>query len=45
VAGYWGPLLAWLDHAVASGFVAPLHRELLVVSPDLAGLLEAMGFG
>jgi uncharacterized protein (TIGR00730 family) len=45
VADYWRPLLGWLDHAVKSGFVAPVHRDLLVVSPDLAGLLEAMGAG
>jgi len=45
VAGYWRPLLGWLDHAVESGFVAPVHRDLLVVSPDLSSLLDAMGMG
>ena len=38
-AGYWEQLLGWLDHAVAEGFVAPHHRRLLTVDPDLGALL------
>ena len=40
VAEYWAPLLAWLDHAVAEGFVPPAHRRLLLDAPDLATLLD-----
>jgi uncharacterized protein (TIGR00730 family) len=39
VAGYWQPLSAWLEHAVASEFVAPAHRDLLIVAQDLASLI------
>jgi uncharacterized protein (TIGR00730 family) len=38
--GFWDPLLAWLDHAVAEGFVAADHRMLVVLDPDLDALLE-----
>ncbi len=37
--GYWDALLAWLDHAVTEGFVAPEHRRLITADPDLATLL------
>jgi hypothetical protein len=37
---YWAPLMAWLDGAVAEGFVSPAHRRLLKLEPDLATLLE-----
>ncbi len=29
VAGYWSPLVAWVDHAVRSGFVRSEHTQLL----------------
>src|SRR5260370_15210143 len=32
VDGYYDPLLAFLDSAIAQGFVRPAHRELMVVS-------------
>ena len=38
---YWDPLLAWVDHAVGEGFIAPAHRALLLEADDLAGLLAA----
>jgi uncharacterized protein (TIGR00730 family) len=38
-AGYWDPLLAWLDHAVAEGFISTEHRRLVGVDPDLDALL------
>ena len=41
--GFWDPLLAWLDHAVAEGFVAPDHRRLVALDPDLDALLERFG--
>lgn len=40
VDGYWASLLAWMDHAVAEGFIPPAHRGLLVDAPDLRSLLD-----
>jgi uncharacterized protein (TIGR00730 family) len=37
--GYWDGLLAWMDHAVAEGFITPDHRALVAVDPDLDALL------
>ena len=42
VAGYFTPLLEFLDHAVAEGFVRPQHRAMVHVAEDAAALLEAM---
>ena len=42
-AGYWDALLAWLDHAVTEGFLAPEHRRLVVADPDLDALLARFG--
>jgi len=42
--GYWDALLGWLDHAVAEGFIAPGHRALVDLDPDLAALLERFGW-
>jgi uncharacterized protein (TIGR00730 family) len=39
---YFGSLLAFLDHAVDEGFVAPVHREMLVVASDPTALLDAL---
>lgn len=44
--GYWDALLAWLDHAVAEGFLAPENRALVALDPNLDSLLarfEAAG--
>jgi uncharacterized protein (TIGR00730 family) len=38
-AGYWDPLLAWLDRAVADGFLRPDHAGTITADADLAGLL------
>jgi hypothetical protein len=43
VAGYWGPLLAFVDHAQREGFVRARHRDLLLVDDDPARLLERLG--
>jgi uncharacterized protein (TIGR00730 family) len=40
--GYFAPLVRFLDHAVAEGFVRPVHRELVVVERDPALLLRAL---
>jgi len=39
VRGYFDPFLATLDHAVAEGFLKPLHRGLLLVGRDPDDLL------
>jgi hypothetical protein len=41
-AGYWGPLAAWLDHAVEQRFLRPEHRAMLLVDPDPAALLDRL---
>jgi uncharacterized protein (TIGR00730 family) len=40
VGGFFAPLVAYLDHATKEGFVAPGHRDLLLVDDDLDRLLE-----
>jgi uncharacterized protein (TIGR00730 family) len=40
VAGFYGPLLAFLDHAVDARFLKPEHRSIFVVDDDPARLLE-----
>ena len=42
--GYWDALLAWLDHAVAEGFLARDSRALVTLDPDLATLLQRFGW-
>ncbi len=42
VAGFFDPLLKFLDHATAEGFVRPAHRELVLAEADLNQLLERM---
>jgi uncharacterized protein (TIGR00730 family) len=40
--GFYNPLLRFLDHTVAEGFVRPGHRELLLVDRAPGPLLAAM---
>ncbi len=40
VDGYFRPLTAFLDHAVAEGFVKPEHRGILHVEEDPDALLD-----
>jgi uncharacterized protein (TIGR00730 family) len=40
VGGFFRPLVAYLDHVAAEGFVAPDNRDLLIVDDDLDRLLE-----
>lgn len=42
VAGYYAPLLAMFDHAVAEGFVRTQHRGIVLEADDPASLLERM---
>jgi uncharacterized protein (TIGR00730 family) len=39
VAGYFDPLLQFLDHAVTEKFVRDVHRSMVVVESDPAALL------
>ena len=39
-AGYWKPLLRFMDHTVAEGFLSPAMRELVLVDDDPVALLE-----
>jgi uncharacterized protein (TIGR00730 family) len=41
VGGYFGPLEAFLDHAVAEGFLADRHRRLLLRATTIDDLLTA----
>ncbi len=40
VGGFFGPLVAYLDHATTEGFVSAAHRDLLLVDDDLDRLLD-----
>ena len=42
VAGYYDPLVALLDHAVAGGFVPARSRDLVIVDDEPARLLDRM---
>jgi len=44
--GFWDPLIAMIDSMIASGFVAPRHRDLFVLArrvEEVIPLAEAMG--
>jgi uncharacterized protein (TIGR00730 family) len=40
VAGYYRPLIAFFDQAVAEGFLRPEHRQLFLVAEDPDALLD-----
>jgi hypothetical protein len=40
VAGYYDGLLAFVDRALASGFMKPQHRDMLAASADVGELLD-----
>jgi hypothetical protein len=42
VSGYFGPLLTFLDHAVAQGFVKAEHRGLVEVDSDPGRLVDRL---
>ncbi len=42
VAGFFDPLLALLDHAVAEGFLRPAHRNLVLVAAAPEELLDKL---
>jgi uncharacterized protein (TIGR00730 family) len=39
VLDYYSPLMQFLDHAVAAGFVRPQHRDVAMVDADPRSLL------
>lgn len=41
-AGFYQPLLRFVDHAVAEGFVGPEQRKLILSAPSAGELLAAM---
>ncbi|HET6504345.1 MAG TPA: TIGR00730 family Rossman fold protein [Amycolatopsis sp.] len=41
VAGYYQPLREFADHMVTEGFLRPQHRDMVLVDPDPAVLLDA----
>ncbi len=42
VAGYFDPLVRLIDHSIEEGFVAPQHRNLVVVGEEPGPLLDAL---
>jgi uncharacterized protein (TIGR00730 family) len=42
VAGYWQPLLAFLDHAVTERFLRAEHKDALLVDTDAGTLLDRL---
>ena len=42
VAGYYRPLLAFVDQGVAEGFIRPAQRHTLVVDDDAARLIDRL---
>src|SRR3954454_18041471 len=42
-AGYFDPLLAWVEHTVTEGFVRPIHRGMLVEAQAPETLLDHLG--
>ena len=42
VAGYFDPLIALFDHAVASGFINAQNRKIVEVFPSVAALLDRL---
>src|SRR5207244_5995489 len=45
IAGFFDPLLAWMEKAIAADFVKAKNRELLIVETDVDGLLERIEQG
>jgi uncharacterized protein (TIGR00730 family) len=41
-AGFFGPLRAMIDGAVAAGFVHPAHRDMVIMDDDPARLLDRL---
>jgi hypothetical protein len=42
IAGFYGQLIAFLDHTTSEGFIRPQHRELVIVEEDAEKMLGRM---
>jgi uncharacterized protein (TIGR00730 family) len=42
IAGYYDPLVRFLDHAADEGFIRPPHRSLIQVDTSIEGLLHRL---
>ena len=42
IARFFDPLIAYIDHCVAEGFIRPQHRDLFIVEQSPAHLLERL---
>jgi uncharacterized protein (TIGR00730 family) len=42
IAGFYSPLLQFLDHTRDEGFIRPLHRDLVLVADDPEQLLQQL---
>jgi uncharacterized protein (TIGR00730 family) len=42
VAGYWEPLLRFLDHAVQQRFLRPENRAMLITERDVTALIDRL---
>ncbi|MFQ5341864.1 MAG: TIGR00730 family Rossman fold protein [Anaerolineae bacterium] len=42
VAGYFDALVGFVDHAIAEGFIKPVHRQLIVTAEQPAALLDCL---
>ncbi len=42
VAGFFDPLLAWVERAIADDFVRPANRDLLIVGDDVEAVLDLL---
>jgi uncharacterized protein (TIGR00730 family) len=42
LAGYYDPLLAQIDHAIAEGMIKPAYRELFTAVTDVPGLIHVL---
>jgi uncharacterized protein (TIGR00730 family) len=42
IAGFFDPMLTWLNHCVREDFIRQEHRELLIISADSEELLDRL---
>jgi cytokinin riboside 5'-monophosphate phosphoribohydrolase len=42
VAGYFDPLIAWIERAITDGFIAPTYRDLIIVESEPEALLARL---
>ncbi len=42
VAGYYDPLIAWIDGAIAAGLLKPINRELLIIESAIEPMLDEL---